>query len=35
MYLDAGGSLRELQNALGHADPRTTRRRRRAAVLAG
>ena len=25
-YLDAGGSLRDLQNALGHADPRTTRR---------
>ena len=26
LYLDAGGSLRDLQNALGHADPRTTRR---------
>ena len=30
LYLDAGGSLRELQNALGHADPRTTRRYDRA-----
>jgi integrase/recombinase XerD len=26
LYLDAGGSLHDLQNALGHADPRTTRR---------
>jgi integrase/recombinase XerD len=26
LYLDAGGSLRDLQNAMGHADPRTTRR---------
>jgi len=26
LYLDAGGSLRGLQNAMGHADPRTTRR---------
>jgi site-specific recombinase XerD len=26
LYLDAGGSLRDLQSALGHADPRTTRR---------
>ena len=25
LYLDAGGSLRGLQNAMGHADPRTTR----------
>lgn len=34
LYLDAGGSLRDLQNALGHADPRTTRRydRRRTPV---
>jgi len=30
LYLDAGGSLRDLQNALGHADPRTTRRYDRA-----
>src|SRR5438132_450873 len=26
LYLDAGGSLRNLQSAMGHADPRTTRR---------
>jgi len=26
LYLDAGRSLRDLQNAMGHADPRTTRR---------
>jgi integrase/recombinase XerD len=26
LYLDAGGSLRDLQVAMGHADPRTTRR---------
>ena len=26
LYLDAGGSLRDLQNALGHADPRATGR---------
>jgi integrase/recombinase XerD len=26
LYLDAGGSLPDLQSALGHADPRTTRR---------
>ena len=26
LYLDAGGSLRDLQDAMGHADPRTTRR---------
>ena len=25
-YLDAGGNLRDLQDAMGHADPRTTRR---------
>jgi integrase/recombinase XerD len=30
LYLDAGGSLRDLQSALGHADPRTTRRYDRA-----
>jgi len=35
LYLDAGGSLRELQNALGHADPRTTRRYDRARRPAG
>jgi integrase/recombinase XerD len=29
-YLDAGGSLRDLQDALGHAGPRTTRRYDRA-----
>jgi integrase/recombinase XerD len=26
LYLDAGGSLRDLQDAMGHKDPRTTRR---------
>jgi site-specific recombinase XerD len=26
LYLDAGGSLRDLQDAMGHADPRATRR---------
>jgi integrase/recombinase XerD len=26
LYLNAGGSLRDLQSAMGHADPRTTRR---------
>ena len=26
LYLDAGGSLRDLQKVMGHADPRTTRR---------
>ena len=26
LYLDAGGSLRDLQDAMGHVDPRTTRR---------
>jgi integrase/recombinase XerD len=26
LYLDAGGSLRDLQDAMGHADPATTRR---------
>jgi integrase/recombinase XerD len=26
LYLDVGGSLRDLQSAMGHADPRTTRR---------
>jgi integrase/recombinase XerD len=26
LYLDTGGSLRDLQNAMGHADPRATRR---------
>jgi site-specific recombinase XerD len=30
LYLDAGGNLRDLQDALGHADPRTTRRYDRA-----
>jgi integrase/recombinase XerD len=30
LYLDAGGSLRDLQDAMGHADPRTTRRYDRA-----
>jgi integrase len=25
LYLDAGGSLRDLQDAMGHADPQTTR----------
>ena len=30
LYLDSGGSLRDLQDALGHADPRTTRRYDRA-----
>jgi integrase len=29
-YLDAGGNLRDLQDAMGHADPRTTRRYDRA-----
>jgi integrase len=26
LYLDAGGSLSDLQEVMGHADPRTTRR---------
>jgi integrase/recombinase XerD len=30
LYLDAGGSLRDPQDAMGHADPRTTRRYDRA-----
>jgi integrase/recombinase XerD len=30
LYLEAGGSLRDLQSAMGHADPRTTRRYDRA-----
>jgi site-specific recombinase XerD len=30
LYLDAGGSLRDLQHALGHTDPRATRRYDRA-----
>jgi integrase/recombinase XerD len=30
LYLDAGGSLRDMQDAMGHADPRTTRRYDRA-----
>jgi integrase/recombinase XerD len=30
LYLDAGGNLRDLQDAMGHADPRTTRRYDRA-----
>lgn len=30
LYLDAGGSMRDLQDAMGHADPRTTRRYDRA-----
>lgn len=30
LYLDAGGSLRDLQQVMGHADPRTTRRYDRA-----
>jgi integrase/recombinase XerD len=30
LYLDSGGSLRDLQDAMGHADPRTTRRYDRA-----
>jgi integrase/recombinase XerD len=30
LYLDAGGSLRDLLDAMGHADPRTTRRHDRA-----
>lgn len=30
LYLDAGGSLRDLQDAMGHSDPRTTRRYDRA-----
>ena len=30
LYLDAGGSLRDLQSAMGHTDPRTTRRYDRA-----
>ena len=30
LYLNAGGSLRDLQSAMGHADPRTTRRYDRA-----
>jgi hypothetical protein len=30
LYLDAGGFLRDLQDAMGHADPRTTRRYDRA-----
>lgn len=35
LYLDAGGSLPDLQNALGHTDPRTTRRYDRARRSAG
>jgi integrase/recombinase XerD len=30
LYLDAGGSLGDLQQVMGHADPRTTRRYARA-----
>ncbi len=30
LYLDSGGGLRDLQDAMGHADPRTTRRYDRA-----
>jgi integrase len=30
LYLDAGGNLRDLQDAMGHKDPRTTRRYDRA-----
>jgi len=30
LYLDAGGSLSHLQQVMGHADPRTTRRYDRA-----
>jgi integrase/recombinase XerD len=30
LYLDSGGSLRDLQDAMGHVDPRTTRRYDRA-----
>jgi integrase/recombinase XerD len=30
LYLDAGGNLRDLQDAMGHSDPRTTRRYDRA-----
>ena len=35
LYLDAGGSLRDLQAAMGHADPRTTRRYDRARNATG
>jgi integrase/recombinase XerD len=34
LYLDAGGSLGDLQKVMGHADPRTTRRYDRARQLA-
>ena len=33
LYLDAGGSLSDLQEVMGHADPRTTRRYDRAHQL--
>lgn len=33
LYLDAGGNLRDLQDAMGHKDPRTTRRYDRARGL--
>ncbi len=33
LYLDAGGSLADLQKVMGHADPRTTRRYDRARPL--
>jgi integrase len=33
LYLDAGGSLGDLQKVMGHADPRTTRRYDRARHL--
>ncbi|HZR50141.1 MAG TPA: tyrosine-type recombinase/integrase [Streptosporangiaceae bacterium] len=33
LYLDSGGSLRDLQDAMGHKDPRTTRRYDRARGL--
>jgi integrase/recombinase XerD len=35
LYLDEGGSLRDLQAAMGHADPRTTRRYDRARNATG
>jgi hypothetical protein len=35
LYLEAGGSLGELQTAMGHADPRTTRRYDRARRVPG
>jgi integrase/recombinase XerD len=35
LYLDAGGNLRDLQDAMGHADPRTTRRYDRARYSLG